>query len=478
MMKRNSSVSVIVPVYGDWSSLAECIDSLKVNVLPPNKVILVNDRGPEYQNIEKKIKKSIAGLSNFEYYLNDVNLGFLQNCNKAVTEYDKTSNDIILLNSDTKPTEGFIEELRAVAYSDRKIATVCPRSNEATIASMPMRLKDVRHRPTSIESYNIFKRFSSMLPRYYIAPVSVGFCFYVKREVIVKHGLFDEIYKKGYGEEDDFCMRMNELGYISAIANRAFVFHQGARSFTPALRSKLANENTQVLLKRFPFFSEIVRKYLEYPICVVENFSDTLYKYNSENPKKIMIDLHSLPPTEIGYTEEVRGMLEKLKDSAHANFTVVTSSSTREYLKIKNQDISWVEPHLVTDQYDFSYSLMPLTNLNNAKLLKDVAVRNIFHPRCKAYIYKNRNKIDDRMYKINEIFIEYAYDFIHQDLIVSGEIWNVIDSNIDYDKLQRRWEKLNIIFILAENFYYFNKDNGNKSTLKKSFLKLRQYLKS
>ena len=49
-------VTIVVPVYGDWPSLSDCIDSLKKNVdTHLHTVLLVNDCGPEANEIEKNI---------------------------------------------------------------------------------------------------------------------------------------------------------------------------------------------------------------------------------------------------------------------------------------------------------------------------------------------------------------------------------------------------------------------------------------
>ena len=45
--------------------------------------------------------------------------------------------DLLLLNSDTEVTSGFIEEMQAVIDLHEKHAVVTPRSNNATIFSVP-----------------------------------------------------------------------------------------------------------------------------------------------------------------------------------------------------------------------------------------------------------------------------------------------------------------------------------------------------
>ena len=50
--------------------------------------------------------------------------------------------DVVLLNSDTEVSAGWLDKLQAAAYSAPKIATVTPLSNSATICSLPEFLED------------------------------------------------------------------------------------------------------------------------------------------------------------------------------------------------------------------------------------------------------------------------------------------------------------------------------------------------
>ncbi len=257
-----SKVSIIIPVYSDWSSLSKCIKSLKKHTNPEfHKILLVNDCGPEADKLEKKILRRVKKNKNFHYYRNSKNTGFVKTCNRAVFELDESKNDILLLNSDTKVTKGFLEEMTKVLNSSGKIAAVCPRSNNATVFSVPMKRKGEAY--SMRQSYGIYKKIKDKLPEKYISPVAHGFCMLIKRSVIDKYGLFDEIYGKGYGEENDFCMRVRKHGYKCAVANYAFVFHYHARSFSEEKKSKLIKENEKILTKRYPDYYKLVREYIE-----------------------------------------------------------------------------------------------------------------------------------------------------------------------------------------------------------------------
>jgi len=259
------AVTVIVPVYGDWESLEENVKALKKYIQPSSghKVLLVNDCGPEADIIERNILGLIKNNNNFFYHRNEKNLGFVKNCNNAVFALADKTDDILLLNSDAVVTKGFLEHMQEVLYAQSDIGAVCPRSNAATIFSVPMVPKSGKVF-TMRESYALYKKILPKLPPYYISPLAHGFCMLIRREVIDQYGLFDEIYGKGYGEENDFCMRIRyEGGWKCAVANTAFVFHYKARSFTPEGRQKLVAINEKILHSRYPEYKKLVKEYVD-----------------------------------------------------------------------------------------------------------------------------------------------------------------------------------------------------------------------
>lgn len=271
-MEKVNKVTIVVPVYGDWPSLRDCIISLKKHVDKRHRVLFVNDCGPEVDIIENNIKESIKGQKNYYYHRNDKNLGFVKNCNNAVLNLDKTKNDILLLNSDTEVTEGFLEELLNVLYSSDEIGTVSPRSNNATITTTPiasMKTKGVNPK----DSYAFFMKYHRRgLPRFTVAPVSHGFCMLIRRRLIEEYGLFDEIFGQGYGEEVDFCLRIRAHGYKSAISNWSYVFHLEGKSFGIDKKAALIKESSKIINERYPFYKQEVTEYIRSAL-INEEFS-------------------------------------------------------------------------------------------------------------------------------------------------------------------------------------------------------------
>jgi GT2 family glycosyltransferase len=255
-------VTIVIPVYADWISLRECISSLKKFISPEHKVLIVNDCGPEAEKLEVNIKKAIKASRSFKYYRNAENLGFVQTCNRAALELDKTNNDILMLNSDTKVTKNFLEELVSVLHSQSKIGTVSPRTNNATICTFPLSAISQKGIDPS-SSYELFMKFKDKLPAYNEAPTAHGFCMLIKRTVIKKHGLFDPIFGKGYGEEVDFCQRIHKHGWLNVICNRSYVFHLEARSFSPEAKIKMIEQSSQIINTRYPHYKQSVTTFIK-----------------------------------------------------------------------------------------------------------------------------------------------------------------------------------------------------------------------
>lgn len=277
-------VTIVVPVYADWPSLRVCINSLKQYVDTRHKVLLVNDNGPKADSLEKNIKKAITKLTNFKYYRNSKNLGFIKTCNRAVFELDKSLSDILILNSDTKVTAGFLEEMLDVLSIIDKVGAVSPRSNNATISTVPLSAASQKGIDPE-KSYRLFNKLKTRLPRYNEIPTVHGFCMLVRREVIKKLGLFDEIYGKGYGEENDFSMRIKKAGYLCVLSNRSYVFHLEARSFSMKTKQRLLKKNRAILDRRYPEYTEAVRSYIKEALVREEGGK---FKRFGKNPLKLI----------------------------------------------------------------------------------------------------------------------------------------------------------------------------------------------
>jgi hypothetical protein len=118
-------------------------------------------------------------------------------------------------------------------------------------------------------AYTSYAALASRLPRLQFVPTAVGFCIYIKYETLATIGVFDEIYGRGYNEENDLVMRGNRAGYCAVVANRAFVYHRGGASFSGE-SATLESKNAAILDDRYPEYRPAVNSYYAGPQYTAE----------------------------------------------------------------------------------------------------------------------------------------------------------------------------------------------------------------
>ena len=248
-MKRNKHVDIVIPIYNAFEDLQICVESLKKNTdLSVHRLILINDNSPDeriYPYLEEQKSEHIL------VFHNEKNQGFSANINLGMSQ--SSENDVLLLNSDTVVTKNWVENMLKCAYSSETIGTVTPLSNNATLCSVPVFCEENR-----LPDYLTIDQAAKVVERisfcdYPRITVAHGFCMLVKREVIEKIGGFDaETFQRGYGEENDFCNRAEQAGYIHAMCDNVYIYHSGTKSFISKEKEKLIQQHERILEDRYP----------------------------------------------------------------------------------------------------------------------------------------------------------------------------------------------------------------------------------
>ncbi|HXU44833.1 MAG TPA: glycosyltransferase [Thermoanaerobaculia bacterium] len=229
-------VDVVVPVYRAPEPFGRCFAALLEHTdLADHRLVVVLD-GPQPAETEERLAaEARAGV---EVLRNPERQGFVTSVNRGMAA---SARDVILFNSDAMATSGWLERLRAAAYSAPEIATVTPFSNAATICSLPRFLEsNALPAGETVESFarRIEERSLCAYPR---LPTGVGVCLFVKRRALDEIGPFDETaFGLGYGEESEWCMRALKAGWRHALDDATFVYHEGHRSFGGARRERVA----------------------------------------------------------------------------------------------------------------------------------------------------------------------------------------------------------------------------------------------
>ncbi len=223
-------VDIIVPVHGAAAAVRRCFSSVLTHTdLNRHRLVVVVDGDNESRRENLLDPLLTQKEANIAWLENPVCLGFAASVNRGMQQ---SQQDVVLLNSDTQVTRGWVEKLQAAAKSAAEIATVTPFSNHATICSVPRALV-LNAVPPGYDIDTFGRLVEEVAERAYPRlPTGVGMCLYIKRRALTRLGLFDvERFGVGYGEETDFCFRALEAGFIHVLDDATFIFHEGERSF-------------------------------------------------------------------------------------------------------------------------------------------------------------------------------------------------------------------------------------------------------
>ncbi|MCK2127793.1 glycosyltransferase [Thauera aromatica] len=222
-------VDVIVPVYRGLAETRACLESvLAAQVSAAFELIVVDDCSPEPE--VGALVDDLAASGRIRLLRNERNRGFVASVNRAMALHPER--DVVLLNSDTEVANDWLDRLRRAAHSAPDIGTVTPFSNNGTICSYPF--EGWGGGVPGTLGLDALDRLVAHTAAGECAdlPTGVGFCLYLRRDCLAVVGLFDEAhFGRGYGEESDFCMRAQALGWRSVLAADVFVLHAGSVSF-------------------------------------------------------------------------------------------------------------------------------------------------------------------------------------------------------------------------------------------------------
>lgn len=252
------ALHILVPVFGDEPSLRRCLDSLAGSTdLAPAQVWVIEDC-PADEGVRNAVREQCRKRG-FRLLSRTFNAGFSAAVNSAMRVMPP--GDLILLNSDTVVCDNWAARLQTAAYAASDIATVTPLSNHAELLShpQPMRASPLPGRE-AVALLDQMCRKNKFKP--VDIPTGVGFCLFIRADARQAAGEFDELtFRRGYGEETDYCLRLARAGWRHVAAPNVFVGHEGSVSFG-AERSLLAARNTQALYARYPAHSDAYAAWL------------------------------------------------------------------------------------------------------------------------------------------------------------------------------------------------------------------------
>jgi GT2 family glycosyltransferase/glycosyltransferase involved in cell wall biosynthesis len=253
-------IDIVVPVYNALGDLARCVESVLAHTDGDWRLTLIDDASPDPAIRGYFTSLAERGLPNVVLAANERNIGFTLTANRGMREA-RPGADVVLLNSDTVVTSGWLAALARCAGSDSRIGTITPFSNNAEICSLPRFCINNPWPPGDDPEPLVSALARAAAPSYPDLPTGVGFCLYIRRALVDAIGLFDPAFGLGYGEENDYCMRAAAAGFRNVLCEDAFVLHLGGSSFGDK-RADLSTRNTALLLERHPHYLDLVHAYI------------------------------------------------------------------------------------------------------------------------------------------------------------------------------------------------------------------------
>ncbi len=247
------AVDVIVCVHNALADVQQCLSSVRQYSSVPYRLILVDD-GSQAETAAFLQQDAAQHVENTLLIRNEQARGYTCAANQGLQASQHAH--VILLNSDTIVTAFWLERLTACADSDTSIGLVGPLSNTASWQSIP-NIEDhgdwaTNPLPVDFTVAQMGARVGATAARLYPRiPFLNGFCLLIKRAVLEALGYFDEEnFAKGYGEENDYCLRARAAGWQLAVADDVYIYHAQSRSYSHDRRKQLSDRAGVVLAQK------------------------------------------------------------------------------------------------------------------------------------------------------------------------------------------------------------------------------------
>lgn len=237
--------SIIIASYNCCEMMKDCINTIRTYT-PPNsyEIIVVDNASTD------GIAEWLSTQNDIKVIMNKENKGFGAASNQGFA-VAKPENDIFFLNNDTIVTANAIFWLKMGLYENNTIgATSCMSNSVSNDQIINVSFKN----NAEVLSFGKANNIVSLNP-YEEKITLVGFALLVKRNVINRIGVFDEIYGIGNYEDVDFSIRILNEGYKLILCHNSFIFHYGSQGFEQLSTTYLDHmlKNRELFINKWGF---------------------------------------------------------------------------------------------------------------------------------------------------------------------------------------------------------------------------------
>lgn len=245
---------IIIPTFNQENFTVKCLESLRA-FTKDYRVIWV-DNGSTSESRQTVLNE----LKNHEYlsiWL-DKNYGFVKAVNLGLR--NAKAEFVILQNNDTEVTEEWLDRLMVPFEKDPLVMATGPLTDaegswQGWKNFKKMRMPDFPNLDESEKS-----QYSAILGEKYKnvnleVKMLAFFCTVFRKKVFDELGLLDEVYGRGFCDDDDFCHRIRKNGAKVICVLSSFVFHHHRTTFKSMFTTeqihKMQNDNLTIFKRKY-----------------------------------------------------------------------------------------------------------------------------------------------------------------------------------------------------------------------------------
>lgn len=222
VIARTDKVSIIILCHNNLKFTQKCLEHL-YKVTPPGfELILVDNASTD--GTRAYIKKVAEEHPDVSYIFNKENMGFAKANNKGLKKAAREY--VCYLNNDTEPQWGWLERMVDVLEERPKVGVVGARLYFPKKSNQPWK---IQHAGIKLNDAGIPKHIGRFTAHSSIREEGLqevdavtGACMLVRKKL----ARFDEVYKRGYFEDVDLCLRVREGGSKVCLQHYARLTHK------------------------------------------------------------------------------------------------------------------------------------------------------------------------------------------------------------------------------------------------------------
>jgi GT2 family glycosyltransferase len=226
-------VTIVIPLYNNWWITYRCLRALQSNSdSTPYEVVVVDDASSDQT---RDALQSIRGVT---VVRNLTNAGYLTSTNRGADQALKSSKYLVLLNNDTEPVDGWLDNLYRTIESDETVGI----AGSALIYPNGVLQEAGGQIFAGGNAWNL-GRGANPLSAQFAFTREVDYCsaasIIVRKTFWVEAGGFDSRYIPAYCEDSDLALTAWSLGYKVMYEPTSWVIHHEGLSHGKSTNSGL-----------------------------------------------------------------------------------------------------------------------------------------------------------------------------------------------------------------------------------------------